>query len=36
MMGLILMFGTVVLLGNLLADVVYAVLDPRVSYDRAR
>jgi len=36
MMGLILMFGTVVLLGNLLADILYAVLDPRVSYDRAR
>jgi peptide/nickel transport system permease protein len=36
MMGIILIVGTLVLLGNLIADVAYAVTDPRVRYDRAR
>jgi peptide/nickel transport system permease protein len=31
-MGLVLMFSTLTLLGQLLADVLYAVVDPRVAY----
>jgi peptide/nickel transport system permease protein len=31
-MGLTLMFSILTLLGQLLADVMYAVVDPRVSY----
>jgi peptide/nickel transport system permease protein len=31
-MGLVLMFSTLTLLGQLLADILYAVVDPRVSY----
>ena len=31
-MGLVLMFSTLTLLGQLLADVLYAVVDPRVTY----
>jgi peptide/nickel transport system permease protein len=31
-MGLTLMFSVLTLLGQLLADVLYAVVDPRVSY----
>jgi peptide/nickel transport system permease protein len=36
MMGVILITGVAVLLANLLADIGYAVADPRVRYDRAR
>jgi peptide/nickel transport system permease protein len=36
MMGIILIVGTAVLFANLLADIGYAVADPRVRYDRAR
>ena len=36
MMGLILITGTAVLLANLLADIAYAVADPRVRYVRAK
>jgi peptide/nickel transport system permease protein len=36
MMGIILITGTAVLITNLLADIAYAVADPRVKYDRAR
>jgi peptide/nickel transport system permease protein len=32
-MGTTLLFGTLTLLGNLLADVLYAVLDPRITFD---
>jgi peptide/nickel transport system permease protein len=32
MMGLILMFSVLTLLGQMLADFLYAVVDPRVSY----
>jgi len=31
-MGLTLLFSVVALLGQLVADVLYAVVDPRVSY----
>ena len=31
-MGLTLMFSILVLLGQLLADILYAVVDPRVTY----
>jgi peptide/nickel transport system permease protein len=31
-MGLVLLFSTLTLIGNLLADVLYAVVDPRVTY----
>jgi peptide/nickel transport system permease protein len=31
-MGLTLMFSVLVLLGQLLADILYAVVDPRVAY----
>jgi peptide/nickel transport system permease protein len=31
-MGLVLMFSTLTLLGQLLADVLYAVVDPRITY----
>ena len=36
MMGIILIAGVAVLLGNLTADIAYAIADPRVRYDRAR
>jgi peptide/nickel transport system permease protein len=36
MMGIILITGTAVLLANLVADIAYALADPRVRYDRAR
>ena len=36
MMGIILITGVAVLLANLLADIGYAIADPRVRYDRAR
>jgi peptide/nickel transport system permease protein len=36
MMGIILVVGVAVLAGNILADVGYAVADPRVRYDSAR
>ena len=36
MMGIILIAGVAVLLGNLTADIAYAITDPRVQYDRAR
>jgi peptide/nickel transport system permease protein len=36
MMGLILITGIAVLTANLLADVAYALVDPRVRYERAR
>lgn len=36
MMGIILITGTAVLLANLLADIAYAVADPRVRYERAK
>jgi len=36
MMGIILIGGIAVLLANIIADVGYAVADPRVRYDRAR
>jgi peptide/nickel transport system permease protein len=32
-MGLILMFSVLTLLGQLLADICYALVDPRVSYE---
>ncbi|PHS04924.1 MAG: peptide ABC transporter permease [Blastopirellula sp.] len=32
-MGLVLMFSVMTLLGQLLADVLYAVVDPRITYD---
>ena len=32
LMGLVLLISTFVVLGNLLADVAYAVVDPRVRY----
>ena len=32
MMGLILMFSVLTLLGQLLADILYAVVDPRITY----
>ena len=32
-MGTVLMFSVLTLLGNLLADVAYALLDPRIRYD---
>ena len=31
-MGLVLMFSSLTLIGQLLADVLYAVVDPRVTY----
>jgi peptide/nickel transport system permease protein len=33
LMGLILIASTLVVLANLLADVLYAVVDPRIRYD---
>jgi peptide/nickel transport system permease protein len=36
MMAIILIVGTAVLLANLIADIGYAIADPRVAYDRAR
>ncbi len=36
MMGIILISGIAVLVANLLADIGYAIADPRVRYDRAR
>jgi len=36
MMGVILITGIAVLVANLIADVMYAVADPRVRYDRAK
>ena len=36
MMGIILITGTAVLIANIVADIAYAVTDPRVRYDRAR
>jgi peptide/nickel transport system permease protein len=36
MMGIILIVGTAVLVANLIADIGYAVADPRVRFDRAR
>jgi peptide/nickel transport system permease protein len=33
LMGLLLMFSVLTLLGQLLADVLYAVVDPRITYD---
>jgi peptide/nickel transport system permease protein len=33
--GVVLVFAVVVVLGNLLADLLYAVLDPRIRYERA-
>lgn len=36
MMGIILITGTAVLAANIVADIAYAVTDPRVRYDRAR
>jgi peptide/nickel transport system permease protein len=32
-MGLLLVTSVIVLLANLLADVLYAVVDPRIRYD---
>jgi peptide/nickel transport system permease protein len=32
-MGTSLIFGTMVVLGNLVADLLYAVVDPRIRYD---
>jgi peptide/nickel transport system permease protein len=32
--GIVLVFAVVVVLGNLLADLLYAVLDPRIRYER--
>jgi peptide/nickel transport system permease protein len=34
MMGIILITGTAVLIANLVADILYAVADPRVRYVR--
>ena len=36
MMGIILLTGIAVLVANILADIGYAIADPRVRYDRAR
>jgi len=36
MMAIILLVGTAVLLANLIADIGYAIADPRVRYDRAK
>jgi peptide/nickel transport system permease protein len=33
--GIVVVFAVVVVLANLLADVLYAVLDPRIRYERA-
>jgi ABC-type dipeptide/oligopeptide/nickel transport system permease component len=35
-MGIILLTGIAVLAANLIADIGYAVADPRVAYDRAK
>ena len=32
--GIVLVFAVVVVLGNLVADLLYAVLDPRIRYER--
>jgi peptide/nickel transport system permease protein len=32
-MGLLLVTSLIILLANLLADVIYAVVDPRIRYD---
>jgi ABC-type dipeptide/oligopeptide/nickel transport system permease component len=36
MMGIILITGTAVLAANIVADIAYAITDPRVRFDRAR
>ena len=36
MMGIILITGIAVLIANIIADIGYAVADPRVAYDRAK
>jgi ABC-type dipeptide/oligopeptide/nickel transport system permease component len=36
MMGIILVVATAVLGSNLLADIAYAVADPRIRYERSR
>ena len=36
MMGIILITGVAVLIANLIADIGYAIADPRVRYDRAK
>jgi peptide/nickel transport system permease protein len=36
MMGIILITGTAVLAANIIADIAYAITDPRVRFDRAR
>ncbi len=36
MMGIILITGIAVLVANIIADIGYAVADPRVAYDRAK
>ena len=36
MMGIILITGIAVLIANIIADIGYAIADPRVAYDRAR
>jgi peptide/nickel transport system permease protein len=36
MMGIILLTGVAVLIANIIADIGYAVADPRVAYDRAK
>ena len=33
MLGIVLLLGALVIVGNLLADLAYGVLDPRVRYD---
>jgi peptide/nickel transport system permease protein len=33
--GIVVVFAVVVVLANLLADVLYAVLDPRIRYERS-
>jgi len=33
--GIVVVFGTIVVLANLLADVLYATLDPRIRYERS-
>ena len=36
MMGIILITGTAVLVANIIADVAYAYVDPRVRYEQAK
>jgi peptide/nickel transport system permease protein len=33
MMGIVLLSATLILLGTLLSDIIYAIVDPRVRYD---